>query len=127
MGRGCPLPSAQRVFSVHSAPERGEKRRSLDLAESSCQLALSQAGPQSFNYFVGLALGRVHEVLAVNKPPSLSPGAAAPLLSKPCSSRGRFVARHGDILFSLPSSALVTVLPVAEFTFSAGEPHLRFP
>lgn len=35
------LASAQRVFSVHSAPERGEKRQSLDLAESSCQLALS--------------------------------------------------------------------------------------
>ena len=72
------MPSAQRVFSVPSAPECGEKRQSLDLAESSCQLALYQVGPQSFECALWGWLGRVGEVLAVNKPPPSPPGAATP-------------------------------------------------
>lgn len=97
VGSDCPLPSAQRVFSVPSAPERGEKRQSLDLAESSCQLALSQVGPQSFKCALWGWLGRVDEVLAVNKPP---PGAAASLPSEPASSRGSCPVSWSHIVFT---------------------------
>ena len=76
----------------------------------------------------GLVPGRFDEaLLAVNKPPFSPPEAAPPLLSKSSQLTWQLVPLRGAILFFLPSSAPVIVLPVAGLLYSLqGEPHFRF-
>lgn len=123
----CPLPSAQKVFSVPSAPERGEKRQSLDLVESSCQLALSQVGPQSFECALWGWLGRVDEVLAVNKPPPSPPGAAAPLLSKPPAHAAACPVSWSHIVFTSFLGSGHGFAGGRTFVFSAGGTTSQIP
>ena len=110
-----------------SAPECGEKRQSLDLAESSCQLALYQVGPQSFECALWGWLGRVGEVLAVNKPPPSPPGAATPLLGKPASSRGSLSVSWSHIVFTSFLCSGHGFAGGRTFIFSAGVTTSQIP
>lgn len=110
-----------------SAPERGEKRQSLDLAESSCQLALSQVGPQSFECALWGWLGRVDEVLAVNKPAPSLLGAASSLPSEPASSRGSCPVSWSHIVFTSFLCSGHGFAGGRTFVFSAGGTASQIP